>query len=48
VLEKKEQICPDGSEEPTCCVAQVEQQRTETSSTGELILEKLLVQVSQT
>ncbi|XP_042687323.1 cilia- and flagella-associated protein 74 isoform X2 [Centrocercus urophasianus] len=36
VLEKKEQICPDGSEEPTCCVAQVEQQRTETSSTEQL------------
>ncbi|XP_031469238.1 cilia- and flagella-associated protein 74 isoform X2 [Phasianus colchicus] len=35
-LEKKEQICPDGSEEPTCCVAQVEQQRTETSSTEQL------------
>ncbi|XP_072210086.1 cilia- and flagella-associated protein 74 isoform X2 [Excalfactoria chinensis] len=36
VLEKEEQICPDGSEEPACCVAQVEQQRTETSSTEQL------------
>eukprot|EP00076_Gallus_gallus_P032826 XP_024998364.1 cilia- and flagella-associated protein 74 isoform X1 [Gallus gallus] len=36
VLEKKEQTCLDGSEEPTCCVAQVEQQRTETSSTEQL------------
>ncbi|POI35726.1 hypothetical protein CIB84_000522 [Bambusicola thoracicus] len=33
VLEKKEQISLDGSEDPTCCVAQAEQQRTETSST---------------
>ncbi|XP_042650244.1 cilia- and flagella-associated protein 74 isoform X2 [Tyto alba] len=31
VVEKKEQVCPDHSEEVTCCVAQVEQQRTETS-----------------
>ncbi|XP_009323419.1 PREDICTED: uncharacterized protein CFAP74 [Pygoscelis adeliae] len=31
VVEKKEQICPGGSEEMTHCVAQVEQQRTETS-----------------
>ncbi|XP_010575843.1 PREDICTED: uncharacterized protein CFAP74 [Haliaeetus leucocephalus] len=31
VVEKKEQICPDHSEEVTYCVAQVEQQRTETS-----------------
>ncbi|XP_074748670.1 cilia- and flagella-associated protein 74 [Strix uralensis] len=33
-VEKKEQICPDRSEEVTCCVAQVEQQRTETSPSG--------------
>lgn len=42
VVEKKEQICPDGSEEMTHCVAQVEQQRTETSlsssSTGEMTI----------
>ncbi|XP_075028392.1 cilia- and flagella-associated protein 74 [Calonectris borealis] len=31
VVEKKEQICPDQSEEMTYCAAQVEQQRTETS-----------------
>ncbi|KAM6191797.1 cilia- and flagella-associated protein 74 [Sarcoramphus papa] len=31
VVEKKEQICPDHSEEVACCVAQVEQQRTEKS-----------------
>ncbi|OXB60966.1 hypothetical protein ASZ78_001231 [Callipepla squamata] len=30
VLEKEGQICPGCSEEPTCCVAQAEQQRTET------------------
>ncbi|XP_032304690.1 cilia- and flagella-associated protein 74 isoform X2 [Coturnix japonica] len=36
VLEKEERICPDGSEEPTCCEAQEEQQRTETCSTEQL------------
>uniref|UniRef100_A0A8C8EAL6 Cilia and flagella associated protein 74 n=1 Tax=Otus sunia TaxID=257818 RepID=A0A8C8EAL6_9STRI len=34
VVETKEQICPDRSEEVTCCVAQVEQQRMETSPSG--------------
>ncbi|XP_074781112.1 cilia- and flagella-associated protein 74 isoform X1 [Athene noctua] len=34
VVEKKEQICPDHREEVTCCVAQVEQQRMETSPSG--------------
>ncbi|XP_075577713.1 cilia- and flagella-associated protein 74 [Pelecanus crispus] len=31
VVENREQVCPDHSEEVTYCVAQVEQQRTETS-----------------
>ncbi|XP_037237487.1 cilia- and flagella-associated protein 74 [Falco rusticolus] len=30
-VEKKEQVCPEGSKEVTCCAAQVEQQRAETS-----------------
>jgi len=40
VVEKKEQIYPDQSEEMTSCVAQAEQQQAETSlsnrSTGEM------------
>ncbi|XP_009982949.1 PREDICTED: uncharacterized protein CFAP74, partial [Tauraco erythrolophus] len=34
VAEKKEEICLDHSEEMTCCVGQVQQQRTETSPSG--------------
>ncbi|XP_021273277.1 cilia- and flagella-associated protein 74 isoform X3 [Numida meleagris] len=36
VLEKKEEVCPDHSEEPTCCVAGAEQQRAETSGREQL------------